>query len=685
MPDELSPQLCTLVDHAPAADGWIHEIKFDGYRFLAWKRDGEVTLITRAGNDWTHRFKPIAQAIAGLPVDNAIIDGEATIVDAAGRTSFQQLQKAIKEGHFESLAFFVFDLVYCDGFDLRATPLVERKALLARIVPPHGGGKALLRYSDHVAGGGESVERHACKLHLEGIICKRADAPYTSARTRDWLKVKCTRRQEFVIVGWTPPERSRKHFGSLLLAAHDQKGRLTYTGRVGTGFTEVLLSDMMSRMKPLARKMSPLDVEPPRAEVRGAHWIDPKLVGEVEFTEWTDEGRLRHPSFQGLREDKNPADVTIEMPKPLATLTTPSKRSREPHRRNVVKTKPSRVVVAKRSTPQLKPAKSTTITKRPAPKTSLVKTTNAKTSAGKTSPAASDPPVVQGVTITNPARIIDESSGLTKLDLVRYYDDVADLILPFIVDRPLSTVRCPTGRGGGCFFQKHLGETFSDPIKPMRVKEKNGVADYISIDSAKGLITLIQFGVIEIHPWGAKNSAIEKPDVLTFDLDPGPGVSTADVKAGAGRVREILESVGLRSFLKTSGGKGLHVIVPLSPNADWETAKSFAHAVATFMTQENPGKYIDTLSKAKRNGRIFVDYLRNGRGATSVAPYSVRARENLPVSMPIPWEALPRLTSFNAVTISDATALLKKRRKDPWADYFTLRQRLSAKAIRIGR
>jgi bifunctional non-homologous end joining protein LigD len=671
LPRAIAPQLATLVDSAPKGEQWVHEIKFDGYRLLAWKTKRGVELITRTGKDWTDRFRPIADAVARLPVETAIIDGEATILNPAGRTSFQELQQAMKEKKFASLVFFVFDILHCTGYDVTRSPLEARKSLLAQIVPPGETETGLIRFSDHVTGGGDHVHENACRLGLEGVICKRIDAPYVPGRSRDWVKVKCTSRQEFVIVGWTPPEGARKHFGSLLLAAHNELGKLVYTGRVGTGFNNELLSDLSKRMALLGRRESPLDIPAPRSESRDASWIDPKLVAEVEFTEWTDDGRLRHPSFQGLREDKDWTQVRIERPRSIEEIThalgSVSKPRRAPraersrsgdvavHIDGLAQQRENGQVAKRRATSERARA--------------------VKTNARATK-ATTDRTEVGGVSVSSPDRVIDDQSGLTKLDLVKYYEAVADWIMPFLVDRPLSTVRCPTGRAGGCFFQKHVGETFGDPIKAMRVREEDGMADYISIDSKEGLLSLIQFGVIEIHPWGSRRKTIEQPDVITFDLDPGEGVDDAAVKAGAKRVREILVDVGLESFLKTSGGKGLHVVAPLVPEADWDTAKSFCHAVATFMAREEPERYVDTLTKSKRGGKIFVDYLRNGRGATSVAPYSVRARAHLPVSMPIAWESLGRLKSFKEVTIAEAPKLLD-RRKDPWAAFFKVKQRLT--------
>ena len=629
-PRSLTPQLCTLTDRAPAGDEWIHEIKFDGYRLLARRSASSVRLITRSGKDWTDRFKPIADAIADLPVESAILDGEACILDDSGHSSFQLLQNAVKARKFSALVYFAFDLLYLNGYDLRAAPLTERKALLRSLIP--AARTARIRYSEHVVGSGAAVHTNACELALEGIISKRADAPYVQARSKSWLKVKCSRRQEFVVIGWSPPEGARKHFGSLLLAAHDADGRLTYTGRVGTGFTAASLKTIKSRLDALERKTCPAHVKPDRAESRGVRWVRPELVAEVEFTQWTDDGRLRHPSFQGLREDKPAAAVTVERAEPVEAIAD------EP----------------------------TTSPKRPA---------RAKRRAAAAPGVAGA--AVAGVELTNPDRILYAESGVTKLDLARYYEFVAERILPFISNRPLSTVRCPQGRSGQCFFQKHIRETFTEHIIPLKVKEQSGYADYISINSLAGLITLVQFGVLEIHPWGSTADDLDHPDTLVFDLDPGDGVTFADLKRAADDIRTILTGVGLVPFLKTTGGKGLHIAVPIEQDTPWDDAKAFCHELARGMTRTDPNRYIDTLSKARRKGRIFIDYLRNARGATSVAPYSTRARPNATISTPIHWDELSSLDAPNTHTVANITRRLAHQKADPWRDFRSSRRSLT--------
>jgi len=467
------------------------------------------------------------------------------------------------------------------------------------------------------------VAAKACDMALEGIISKRADAPYTQSRSKSWLKVKCGRRQEFVVVGWSPPSGSRKHFGSLLLGAYAADGSLTYAGKVGTGFNAAALRDIAARLKPLARKTSPLDNDPGRAETRGVRWVSPELVAEVAFAEFTDDGRLRHPSFQGLRLDKEASTVTKEKPKPVTEVTSDA------------------------------PAH----------------------------PSGKKDQTVGGVRISSADRVLYPDAELTKLDLAQYMASIAERMLPFVEGRPLSTVRCPQGRSGQCFYQKHLGDTFADPVRAIRIKESTGEADYISVDSVEGLITLVQFGVLEIHPWGATEKDLEHPDLLTFDLDPGEGVDLAALKAAARRVRAILESIDLACFLKTTGGKGLHVVVPLKPSAEWNGAKAFCAAIAKRLEREDPKRYIAKAAKTARKGRVFVDYLRNSRGATSIAPYSMRAREGAPVSLPLRWDELSRLESPARYTVDNTIARLSRLKADPWHDYHTSRQRLTSKRI----
>lgn len=651
LPKEFKPELATLVTDAPTGDNWIHEIKYDGYRLLCMRDGDKVRVITRQGKDWTSKFGPIAESARKLPIERFILDGEAVVLDNKGHSSFQQLQNAIKAKKFKNLAYFVFDLPWCDGFDLSRVPLLKRKKLLNAIVSDTNHG--MIRYSDHVVGGGEKVHNRACEIGLEGIIAKRADSMYQQRRTRDWVKVKCAKRQEFIIVGYTDPAGSRKHFGALLLAAHDKSKKLIYTGKVGTGFDSDALKDIGGRLKKLERKTSPLDVQPPPADARGAHWVTPELIGEVHFTEWTDDGRLRHPAFLGLREDKKPSAITIEQPVETEDIKGAGS--------NGSSAKSQKKNIASRS-------------KRTARRATTMPRTKSKTT--------DEVSVVEGVKITNPDRVMYPEQGLTKRNVIDYILKVGGRMLPFVENRPLSVVRCPQGRQSKCFYQKHLGETLSKPIIAIDVKEDSGEsADYIGVNNLAGLVALVQFGVLEIHPWGAKKDNLEKPDYITFDLDPGENVSTEAVIDAAHVVRGLLEKLDLQSFVKTSGGKGLHIVVPIERRSSWDDVRTFARGVAEHMAQFDGKKYIATASKAKRKGKIYIDYLRNSRGATSVAPYSPRARAGAPVSAPIRWDELDSLDSFARYTVENLPARLLKLKKDPWGDYFKMKQRLTSKHL----
>ncbi len=637
IPGAFSPQLCVLSSGVPQGEGWIHEIKFDGYRVIIRKSGDDVQVFTRTGKDWSAKFKPVVAAAKAVPAQTAILDGELVILNEAGHSSFGLLQRAIRSQKFGQLAVYLFDVPYLEGYDLSGVKLLDRKAALRALLEGMTGEAGVLRYSDHVAGSGAGIQEQMCELKLEGAISKRADSLYEQRRSPNWVKTKCGMRQEFVIVGFTPPEGSRKNFGALLLGAHDEQGRLVYTGKVGTGFDAARLRDIAAKMAKLLRRSLPLDEAPPREEVSGAVWVNPKLVAEVQFTEWTTDGRLRHPSFKGLREDKEAKHVRIEKPQPVS-----SKKGKGGKRRPAIALKAS------------SPKRSTSVTR--------------QVEAGK------DGNTVAGVEISSADRVVYPDCGVTKLDVAKYYEKFAPLILSYVEGRPLSTVRCPQGRGKQCFFQKHVGEGFPKAIESVRVREKSGDGDYITIDSAEGLVSLVQFGVLEIHPWGARNDDIEHPDVLTFDLDPGEGVGFAAVREAAVGVRDILSAVKLKSFVKTSGGKGLHVCVPIRPESSWQNAKSFAKAVAEHMAEQDPKRYIATMSKAQREGKIFIDYLRNGRGATSVAPYSTRARPNAPISMPLQWQDLPTLKSADAFTLADAMKSSGRRRPDPWKGYFEVDQ-----------
>jgi bifunctional non-homologous end joining protein LigD len=580
------PQLATLVDHVPPGNGWLHEIKYDGYRALVAVGGGTAKAYTRNGLDWSERFAPIVAAAAALP-GSALIDGEVVALDADGRPSFQALQASLKEGT-GTYAYFAFDLLSQNGEDLTALGQAERKARLAALlqdVPPP------LNYSEHVFGNGEALFDSLCKQGLEGIVSKRADAPYRGRRSQAWVKVKCLHRQELVIVGWTPSDKGRG-FRSLLLGLHED-GALRYAGKVGTGFSMALIDDLMARMRPLERKTAP--VTAPRAAVRGAHWITPKLVAEIAFTEWTDDGVLRHPSFIALREDKPPAEVVREVPQPAPG-------------------------------------------------------------------AGADPkPAGSGVHITNPDRVIYPESGITKGQLADYYEALAGPILTWLADRPVSLVRCPQGRAKQCFFQKHDAGSFGEAVHHVPIREKDGHDEpYLYIDDPKGILTCVQMGAIEFHGWGSKIADVEMPDRLVFDLDPDEGLGFEAVKTAAFQLRDVLGEIGLATWPMLSGGKGVHVVAPLDASRDWVAVKDFASRFAQAISQAHPDRFTANMKKVERKGRIFLDWLRNQRGATAVLPYTARARPNAPVAAPVGWDELAEIDQAGRFSIRDADLLLER-------------------------
>lgn len=637
-PTSFSPQLATLASAPPAGDGWFHELKFDGYRILAFLHGGRVKLITRNGKDWTKRFAPVADAAAELPVSQAILDGEIVALNDQGVSDFQRLQNALKSGDADSLAYYVFDLPYCNGYDLTGAPLSDRKEVLAAVLNPGARDDGVIRYSDHIVGSGEAALKEACNMAREGIVCKRTDAPYEQARSRSWLKVKCLQRQEFVIGGFTKPTGARTGFGALLLGFY-RDGKLVYSGRVGTGFTDASLKEIHAKLKALRTQAAPFDGWLTTAQRRGAIWVRPELVAEVEFTEWTDEGLLRHPSFQGLREDKPAKQIVreeaVSMPKGSRSARQPSKKG-----------------------------------------TSTKRAKSAKSAMDDASSAVSSVDVA-GVAISHPLRVLYPEMGLTKQDLAEYYESIADWILPHVVNRPLTLVRCPGGRTGQCFYQKHLADEPPEHFRGVSIKEKSGTGRYVVIDDLAGLVSLVQMGVLEIHPWPARADNVEAPDRLVFDLDPGEGVPWKNVVVAARDVRDRLGELGLESFLRTSGGKGLHVVAPLARRNSWDEIKAFAKAVADRLVRQAPDRYIATMSKAKRRGKVFVDYLRNHRGATAIASYSTRAREGAPVAAPLAWHELSVRIKPNGFTVKNVPQRLAKLKADPWEGFFKVRQSLT--------
>lgn len=626
IPRSFSPQLATLVDEVPGGEEWFHEVKFDGYRILAFVEGGLVRLLTRNDHDWSSRFVEVRDAVAELGLPDCILDGEVVALGTNGVSSFQALQGALTDGTTGQLAYYVFDMPFFDGHDLTAVPLRERVRLLREALGglPKDGR---VRVSEHITGTGPGVLRTACRLGLEGIVSKRADGTYTSARTPDWRKTKCGHRQEFVVLGTTEPKGARSGFGSLLLGYYDDGGELVYAGKVGAGFDEADLRALAKRFRSLEREESAL-ADAPR--LRDATWIEPRIVAEVSFTEWTTDGRLRHPVFLGVREDKEAKDVKRE------ATGEPSPRS--------ARTRESRV------SPRGPDPK-----KRPAPRTPAA--------------APDHDAIVAGVTVTHPDRVVYQGQGLTKLEVVRYYERVGELIMPHAMNRPLSLVRCPGGSGSKCFFHKHVDTEGFTGLKAVPVMESGGEALYVAATAISGLIGLAQMNTLEFHGWQARADNIERPDRIVIDLDPAEGLAWERIPQAARRVRGVFEEMGMTCYVMASGGKGLHVVVPIARSYTWEEIKAFAHELAKAMASAEPEKYTATLSKSARVGRVFVDYLRNQRGATSILPYSTRAREGAPVAMPIEWDEID-LVRPNQFTVANIDEHLDVRKRDPWKGFF---------------
>jgi bifunctional non-homologous end joining protein LigD len=585
LPAFAQPQLATLVDAVPAGNDWFHEIKFDGYRALIAACGSDVRVYTRNGLDWTDKFQPLVQALAGLDLPPALIDGEITAPDANGNPSFSALQTELKRGHGSQkshMDFHAFDLLSLDGEDLRQLPQIERKERLAALL---ADAKPPVRLADHLIGAGEKLFRAMCDAGLEGIISKRMNAAYRGTRTRSWVKVKCTRRQEFVIVGWAKSSAKARPFSSLFLAQYEGE-TLVFKGKVGTGFDTEALADLAAKMRPLARDRPAAAV--PRGEARGGMWIEPRLVAEIAFTEMTHDGRVRHGSFLGLRSDKQAGEVKPERPEPVP-----------------------------------------------------------------------EPEVA--VRISNRDRVIFPEGGQTKGQLADYYIALAPLMLAHMSGRPISLVRCPQGRAKKCFFQKHDSGSFGSEVHHVPIREKDGShEDYIYVDSAAGILACVQMGTIEFHGWASHADDVEAPDRMIFDLDPDEGLDFTVVRQAAFDLRDQLSDLGLTTFAMLSGGKGVHIVVPLTPGHSWEAHKDFSKRFAEAMSASEPDRFVATISKAKRKDKILIDTLRNQRGSTAVMPYSARARPGAPVAAPITWEELKNMASAHPWSVDDAKALLAR-------------------------
>lgn len=622
VPQTFSPQLATLASEPPAGD-WLYEIKFDGYRILARVIAGEVRLFTRNGHDWTHRLPEQAKAIADLKLGDSWLDGEMVVLDDEGLPDFQALQNAFDVEKTQSIVYYLFDAPFLNGKDIREEPLESRRKALQMALDDDS---PLLRFSEVLDADYQHIYRSACAMNLEGVIGKRAGSEYVSKRSADWIKLKCRLRQEFVIVGYTSPKGSRSGFGALLLAVHETAGSksLRYAGRVGTGFNQKLLTQLHQRLQKLERKTAPLQSIQGLARQSEIQWVSPKLVCEVEFAQWTNERVVRQAAFIALREDKPAVDIIEEQ----AQVFSEPQSAHEAQQAGV-----------KRSSKAIRDK-------------------------------------LNGVSISHPDRVIDELSGACKYDLAVFYDSIQDWILPQLSGRPVSLLRAPEGVEGEQFFQKHAEHLAIPDIRHLDKSLDPGHAPLMQIDSAKALVGAVQMGCIELHSWGALSNDIEKPDRIVLDLDPDPKLPWKAMVEATQLLLSVLDEIGLEAWLKTSGGKGMHVIVPVARHLDWDSLKAFSKAISEFMARELPERFVSKMGPKNRVGKIFIDYLRNSRGASTVTAYSVRARPGLPVSVPIARDELAGLRSAQQWTLTNLAARLEQLKADPWAD-FHYRQRVS--------
>src|SRR5665213_1107457 len=633
-PGFISPQLAQSTTAAPSGEDWIHELKLDGYRIQIQVQSDErrgsknhsVKLLTRKGLDWSKRMPDIATAARQLPVTSAILDGEAVVLNDRGVSNFSDLQAAFQGDRQSYIIYYAFDLLYLDGHNLRELPLIKRRSILEKLLI--GTERAPLKMSEGIEGKGAVVFEKACALGAEGIVSKLATSKYASGRSGTWLKIKCHLEQEFVIGGFTLPSNGNVGVGSLLLGYH-QAGKLIYAGRTGTGFTQTTHRSLRARLDKLTSKQSPF-VDVPREMQRGAHWVKPQLVAQVAFSTWTRDNLVRQAAFKGLREDKPANEVmreTATIQESRDSAKSAKQSSQDPLRK------------------------------------------------GKAS--------MQNVVLTHPEKVLDAESGLTKLALAEYFEAVSDNMLPHVAGRPLSVVRCPDGNRKPCFFQKHVGMGTAHGVKSVTIRNRKSGAkeEFLTVESVSGLIGLAQMGVLEIHTWGARNESVDHPDRIVFDLDPDPSIDWQTLAATAQEFKKRLSKVGLKSFLKTTGGKGLHVVAPILPEHEWPTIKQFAHELVLQLEREQPRLYITKMSLVARKSRIYLDYLRNDREATSVAPYSPRARSGTPVAMPLRWDEL-KLTNMPKFYISDFDKWNGRLRHDPWSKLSETHQSLPKRASR---
>jgi bifunctional non-homologous end joining protein LigD len=598
-PGFIAPQLPKLVNATPEDEGsWLHEMKYDGYRMQAHIQNGIVHFYTRNGHDWSNKFPFLLKGVGQIPVTNAIFDGEIVALDEKGRSHFQRLQNSLKSKKDAGLRYYVFDLLFLNGKDLRQTPLLERKSLLEEILED---APENIVFSEHFMEQGRDFYQVSCEHDLEGIVSKMIDAPYASGRNDLWVKAKCTSRQEFVIGGWTEPKGGRSGLGALLLGFYEE-GELRYAGKVGTGFDTKMLKYLKKILTPLERKTNPFKRNPPQ-NLKDQHWVTPQKIAEVSFANWTDEKILRAPVFVSLREDKAAKDIGLEV-------------------------------------------------------------------------AADEKKLRLVTSISSPQKLLFKEEGITKKDVADYYQVIAPHMLPYFANRPLSLVRCPNGPEGTCFYQKHINGKVPPAFHTFAIKEGDGEGIYLSIDSVEGLLELVQLNAFEIHAWNCHRDHYLWPDQIVMDFDPGPEVQWSRVIEGAFELKELLEDLNLQSFVKLTGGKGVHIHIPIAPQYSWTQVKSFSHTLALELVSRHPESYTANMSKKMRKNKIFVDYLRNGFGATAVIPYSLRARSISSVALPLEWNELKNIKDPQEMTLKKVLTRLKKRKIDPWKGMLGLDQEI---------
>ena len=697
LPATFKPQLATLVDTAPPGGDWSYEIKFDGYRVLARldraAKGDAVKVFTRAGNDWTAKFSRQVAALGQLGIESAWLDGEAVVLNETGVPDFQALQNAFDSNRPQDIVIYLFDIPFLNGYDLRGVPLVQRRAILRALLDE--ADDSVLRFSNDFEFSADALLKSASDMALEGIIGKRRDSGYLSGRSSTWIKLKCRRRQEFVIGGYSEPTGSRVAFGALLLGVYDGEGRLQYAGRVGTGFDAALLRLVRKALDAHETQRMPFVSAPRERSRTPVHWVEPVLVAECNFAEWTSDGIVRQASFVSLRDDKPARQIIKEAPRQGADVQqqtdTDTGTDAAPGKRAASKTAASAAPAsgaakkgAAKKTANAKADGAKAAVGKPVAaevtvaETTAAKSTAAKTTAAKRPPTKSNTPTeVAGVRVSHPDRIIDKSTGTRKIDLVQYYEAVADWMLPHLRDRPVSLVRAPEDIGGELFFQKH-SQKLSIPNVTQHPGLDAGHPPLITVETLAALVGAAQMGTVEFHTWNAVASNIEKPDRMVFDLDPDASLGWERMVEAAQLTRSLLEELGLESFCKTSGGKGLHVVVPLAKQAGWDEVKDFSQAVAQHMATTLPKYFSAKMGAQNRKQKIFVDYLRNNRGSSTVAAFSARARPGLGVSVPLSWDEVATSTGGDQWNIENLHERLADLKSDPWADYIKTRQRITA-------